>query len=163
MWTKRHRLVALGLAVVVVVAEIGWRWRPPVLVGSSAPAFRVPAAQQSVARALVDSLFGRFGARIDTVGLDTAGRLRLVLHPGAYVQPPRFNGDTCMVGPNAEQATRRLAAAGYRLYSRRQPLNGVVVAFGTDSAVTGGWFHRAVCRSGGGWMLYRPAELDTTS
>lgn len=158
---KRQMLLALGLTVVVVAAELGWRWRPPVRVGPRAPVLHVPAGQRPLAHALVDSLFEWFGTRVDSVGLDSAQRLRLVLHAGTYVRPPRFEGDTCMTGPNARQATRRLAAAGYRLYSQRQQLQGVIVAFDAgDSAVTGGWFHRSVCRDGGGWLLYLPADLD---
>lgn len=163
MRRKPHAHLALGLTLVAAVAVIAWQGRPPVPVGPRAPSFRVPPAQQSAARALVDSLFALFAAPIDTVALDSTRWLRLVLYPGAYMRPPRIEGNTCKVGPNAEPAMTRLAAAAYRLYSQQQPLQGVIIVLGHDSAVTGGWFHRTVCRSGGGRFFYRPGDLDTVS
>lgn len=150
-----------ALVLSVVVLLLLWNARSPREVGGRAPTYLVPPTDTAAARAIADSLFLRRGAPVDTLVYVAPRELRVVLAPGAFLRPARFDGERCVLSELPVAAMRSVALDAYRQLRSRRPFDRVSVRVAGDLAVSGSGTSQRTCRLGRGtWYFYR-AELDS--
>ena len=76
----------------------------------------VPGSMRVKAMEVADTLFTFHGASVDSITYEADRRLRIVLHPGVYVQPTTFRDGQCGGGTVPLAAILRLGATASRIF-----------------------------------------------
>ena len=145
------RLAPLAL---IILSTFGCANAPEVI--DEPLALNVPASMRAKAIEVADTLFSLHGASVDSITYEADGRLRVVLHPGVYVQPTTFRDGRCGGGTVPIAAILRLGATTSRVFQSAAALELVeVVHSGAPFEVRtlGGTLS---CGGGRGTAYYRP-------
>src|SRR5690606_37481046 len=105
------RLASFAL---ILIGTIGCANAPEVI--DEPLALSVPASMRAKAVEVADALFTFQGASVDSITYEADGRLRVVLHPGVYVQPTTFRDGRCGGGTVPIAAILRLGATASRVF-----------------------------------------------